>query len=1058
MSTNKHPTNGLIAKAIHWSANNAALTVVLAGLMGLWGVQALRSAPLDAIPDLSDTQVIVLTEWPGRSPDLVEDQVTFPLSSTLMGAPGVETVRAQSFFGLSFVNVIFEESTDMYWARSRVLETLTTLGSALPEDAQPTLGPDATGVGWVYMYALVDETGKHGLDELRTLQDWKIRYALEALPGVAEVAAIGGFQKEYQVQVDPQRLLANNLSLEMLADAIRESNADAGAGTLDIAGHEHMIRGRGLIRNRQDLETIPLRVSEVGVPLMLRDVAQVSLGPATRRGLAEWNGQGETVAGIVVMRQGENALKVIEQVKTRLAQLQKELPPGVKIEVAYDRSELILASISTLKRTLIKELVVVSLVIFLFLLSARSALVPILCLPLAVLLAFIPLAQHGLTLNIMSLGGIAVAIGAMVDASIILVENVHKRLEQKSENEDHKATLIAAMQEVGPSIFFSLLVIAVAFLPVFTLQATEGRLFKPLALTKTYAMGFAALLAITLTPALIALLIRKPPKKEANHPLSRLLNRWYTPLVRFVVRHRWGVIATTFLAMILTVPAATGLQSEFMPPLNEGVILYMPSSPPGMSINESSRIVQAMDQRIMEVPEVKSVLGKMGRADTATDPAPLGMAETTIVLKPKAQWREGMTWEDIVAELDSKLQFPGMPNIWWMPIQTRTEMLTTGIRSPLAVQLFGDDLNELKSAAVNIEKALSGIEGTRSVFAERATGGFYLDFEIDRLKAARYGLRVAQIQSALQMAVGGKEVTQTIEGRQRFGVQLRYAREFRDDPALFSQVLVHSPTGTPVPITEVAEVRFVSGPPMIRSENGQLTTFVFVDPGKISITEYVRLGQKALENTAQSGVHIEWTGQYKTIQRLQNRLKVVVPLTLLLVVLLLYFNTRSLVETFIVLLAVPFSLIGAFWMLWFLDYQLSVAVWVGLIALAGLDAETGVIMLLYLRLSENRAKAAGNLQNFDDLEEVIVEGAAGRMRPKLMTVMTTLIGLTPILLSTGPGADVMKRIAAPMVGGLTSSFLLELTVYPAIFAIWKGRQFVSTPKSTLAVAHQHDHR
>jgi Cu(I)/Ag(I) efflux system membrane protein CusA/SilA len=1030
----------LISKVISWSAHNAVLTVLLAALMGLWGFQAMRTSPLDAIPDLSDTQVIVLTEWPGQSPDLVEDQVTYPLSATLMSAPGVETVRAQSFFGLSFVNVIFDDNTDLYWARSRVLETLSTLGSSLPEDARPTLGPDATGVGWVYMYALVDDTGKHDLADLRTLQDWTLRYALERIPGVAEVAAIGGFEKEYQVQVDPQRLLANNISLEELAQAIRESNSDTGGGTLEIAGHEYMIRGKGLIRNKQDLEGIPLRISDRAAPLRLRDVAEVSLGPATRRGLAEWNGQGETVGGIVVMRQGENALKVIQQVQERLDQMQTTLPEGVRIEVAYDRSELIEASIGTLKKTLIKELVVVSLVIAFFLLSVRSALVPILCLPLAVLLAFIPLAQHGLTLNIMSLGGIAVAIGAMVDASIILVENVHKRLEEKDEKQDHKSVVISAMQEVGPSIFFSLLVIAVAFLPVFTLQATEGRLFKPLALTKTYAMGFAALLAITLTPALIALLIRGETKKEDNHPLSRHLSRLYAPVVRFVVKHRFATLGAAVLAMALTIPAAMGLQTEFMPPLNEGVILYMPSSPPGMSVSEATKVVQAMDKLIMEVPEVKSVLGKMGRADTATDPAPLGMAETTIVLKPKDEWRDGLQWEDLIAELDAKLQFPGMPNIWWMPIQTRTEMLTTGVRSPLAVQLFGDDLHELEAEALLIERALSAIPGTRSAFAERATGGFYLDFEINREQAARYGLRVAHIQNALAFAVGGKVITQSIEGRQRFGVKLRYAREFRDNPALFDQILVHSPTGTPVPITQVADVRFTAGPPMIRSEDGQLTTFVFVDPGEVTISEYVRLGQAAmLDIPPGTGIQREWTGQYKTIQRLQARLKLVLPLTLVLVALLLYFNTKSLVETLIVLLAVPFSLIGAVWMLWFLDYNLSVAVWVGIIALAGLDAETGVIMLLYLRLAEKRAKAAGRLRDFGDLEEAIVEGAAGRMRPKLMTVMTTLIGLTPLLLSTGPGADVMKRIAAPMVGGLTSSFLLELMVYPAIFAIWRGR-------------------
>jgi len=757
--------------------------------------------------------------------------------------------------------------------------------------------------------------------------------------------------------------------------------------------------------------------------------------------LAEYNGLGETVAGIVVMRQGENALTVIDAVKERLKEVAAGLPEGVRVEVAYDRSELIEAAIDTLSDTLIEEMIVVSLIIFMFLLSVRSALVPILTIPVAVLLAFIPMAFQGLTVNIMSLGGIAVAIGAMVDASIILVENVHKRLEQAGDTPDRLPVVIRAMQEVGPSIFFSLLVITVSFLPVFTLQATEGRLFKPLAFTKTYSMGFSAILAVTLTPALVALLIRGPVRPENAHPLSRGLNRLYVPVVRYVVRHRYGVIAAAVLLMVFTVPAALRLKSEFMPPLNEGTILYMPSAPPGMSMTEASNVVQAMDRQLMQIPEVVSVLGKMGRADTATDPAPLGMAETTIVLKPRDQWRTGLTWDALVEELDESMQFPGMPNLWWMPIQTRTEMLATGVRSPLAVQLFGETLKSIEEAARDIERVLADLPATRSVFAERGTGGLYVDVVVDRARAARYGVRVAQIDQAVQTAIGGRDLTEIVEGRRRFSVNLRYASAFREDATQFDRILVAAPNGVQVPLTQVADVKFVNGPPMIRSEEGQLTGFVFVDPGETAISQYVDSARQAIANQVKlpSGVRMQWTGQFKYLERAQARLKWVLPLTLLLVCVLLYLNTRSWVETAIVLLAVPFSLIGAVWLLYVLGYHVSVAVWVGLIALAGLDAETGVVMLLYLTLSERRARERGQLSTPEELTEAIVEGAAGRVRPKLMMVMTTMIGLAPLMWSTGAGADVMKRIAAPMVGGLSTSFLLELTVYPAIFAIWKSR-------------------
>jgi Cu(I)/Ag(I) efflux system membrane protein CusA/SilA len=1041
MPTENTDYKRIIPRLINASARNPVMTIAIVLAMAIWGWMSLRATPLDAIPDLSDTQVIVLTDWPGRSPDLVEDQVTYPVSTALMSAPNVAYVRGQSFFGLSFVNVIFEEGTDLYWARSRVLEYLNQVQAELPVDARATLGPDATGVGWVFMYVLLDDTGGHDLAELRAMQDWNIRYALESVEGVAEVAAVGGYQRQFQVNLDPNRMLAHGVSVDAVAKALEESNADSGGRTLEIAGHEHMIRGRGYLKGLSDIETIPIRVNQDGTPLLIRDVAEVSFGSEARRGLAEWNGEGEAVGGIVIMRQGENALTVISAVKERLAEVSAGLPEGVKIEVAYDRSELITSAIDTLADTLIEEMVVVSLIIFFFLLSVRSALVPILTLPVAVVLAFIPMMHQGLSANIMSLGGIAVAIGAMVDASIILVENIHKRLDEDGGKRDRLTVVIDAMVEVGPSIFFSLLVITVSFLPVFSLTATEGRLFKPLAYTKTYSMGFSAVLAVTLTPALAALLIRGGVASESEHPLSRWLKKVYVPVVRYVVHHRVGVVVLAVLAMLLTIPAALQLDSEFMPPLNEGSILYMPSAPPGMSMTEAGKIVGTMDRQLMEIPEVVSVFGKMGRADTATDPAPLGMAETTVVLKPREEWREGLTWDDLVDELDAKLQYPGMPNIWWMPIQTRTEMLATGIRSPLAVQVFGDDLATIEKAAVAIEAALSGLSQTRSVFAERSTGGFYVDIEIDRPEAARYGVRAAQINAAVQTAIGGRNITEIVDGRQRFSVNLRYAREFRDDPSQFDRILVDTPSGHPVPLTAVAEVKYRGGPPMIRSEDGQLTGFVFVDPGAQAISEYVAQAKAIVASQVKlpPGVRIEWTGQFRYMERAAQRLTVVLPLTLLIVVFLLYLNTKSMVETFIVLLAVPFSLIGAFWLLYFLDYNMSVAVWVGMIALAGLDAETGVVMLLYLKISERSAKKAGQMRHMADLTEAIVDGAAGRVRPKLMTVMTTMLGLMPLLWSQGTGADVMKRIAAPMVGGLVTSFFLELTVYPAVFAIWKAK-------------------
>ncbi|MBC7976323.1 MAG: efflux RND transporter permease subunit [Myxococcales bacterium] len=1043
------PAPGVIGHVIAASARNPLLVILLVSGLAVWGWVALRRAPLDAIPDLSDAQVIIYTEWMGRSPDLVEDQITYPISTSLLAAPGVQYVRGQSMFGMSFVYVIFEDGTDLYWARSRVLEYLNEAQNRLPDGVTPTLGPDATGVGWVFEYALVDDRGAHGLHALRSLQDWHVRYALESVEGVAEVATIGGHVKQYQVQLDPTKLVAYGVTTHELMAAVQRSNADVGGQVLEIAGHEHVVRGRGAVGRVADLESIPIKVGAGGIPVRLRDVAQISLGADIRRGVAELDGRGEVVGGVVIMRYGGNALSVIAGVKQRIADIQRSLPAGVRFVVTYDRSHLIEEAIDTLTHTLVEEMLVVSIIIFLFLLHVRSALIPILTLPLGVLLAFIPMAQQQLTANIMSLGGIAVALGAMVDASIIIIENIHKRIddwERDGRPGDRFTVLVSAMQEVGPSIFFSLLVITVSFIPVFTLEATEGRLFKPLAYTKTYSMGFAAVLAVTLTPALAAILVRGKLRGEEHHLLSRWLTRAYAPVVRFVVTHRWMVVIGAALAIVLTVPAFFRLGNEFMPPLHEGVLLYMPTAPPGMSIAESRDVLQRMDRELRAFPEVASVFGKMGRAESATDPAPFGMVETTVVLRPRAAWRKGLTWDALLAEMDAKLQYPGMPNIWWMPIQTRTEMLSTGVRSPLGVQVFGASLADIERASIDIERALQTVPGTRSAFADRSTGGFYIDVVIKREEAGRYGLVSGDINDIVQTAIGGMNIGETIEGRERYPINLRYARELRDDPEALARILVPTPTGTQIPLGQVAEIKTVTGPPMIRSEDGKLVGFVFVDTTR-PVADYVEDARAVVARDVQlgAGVRIAWVGQYKYFERAKDKLSLVVPITLMLVFLLLYLNTRSLIETGIVLLAVPFSLIGAIWLLYLLDYHLSVAVWVGLIALAGLDAETGVVMLLYLTLSHRRWQAEGRLHTQADLREAIVDGAARRIRPKLMTVLTMMIGLVPVLWSDGTGADVMKRIAAPMVGGLVTSFVLELLVYPAVFAIWKGRGLPAGP-------------
>ncbi|GAB2897658.1 efflux RND transporter permease subunit [Microbulbifer echini] len=1038
---NREP-KGLIARIIGACAGKPGITLLLVAIAALAGYRALTNVPLDAIPDLSDAQVIIMTDWPGRSPDLVEDQITYPLSTAMLGLPKVKYVRGQSFFGLSFVYAIFEDGTDIYWARSRVLEYLNQVADQLPEDVQPTLGPDATGVGWVFQYALVDRSGKHDLQELRALQDFKLRYWLTSVEGVAEVASIGGYEKEYQVQIDPHRLQMFKVPLGKVVEAIRRSNNDTGGRVLEIAGHEHMVRGRGYIRSVDDLEDVVIGVNTAKIPVTLDQVADITLGPAMQRGIAELDGEGQTVGGIVIMRYGENALKVIESVKERIEQFRAGLPEGVELVVTYDRSQLINSAIDNLKNTLIEEILVVAAVIAIFLLHVRSALVAVITLPIAVLLAFIPLSLQGLTANIMSLGGIAVAIGAMVDAAVVMVDNIHKKLatvgDKALSSGERRQLIIQAMQEVGPSIFFSLIIITVSFMPVFALEATEGRLFKPLAYTKTYSMAFAALLAITLIPALAVLLMRGKIRTRDN-PISRVLISTLQPVIHFCVRQRKLVVALAVLALISVAYPISKLGGEFMPPLNEGSILYMPTALPGMSVTEAGKVLQQMDAELKTFPEVERVFGKIGRSNSATDPAPLSMVETVITLKPKSEWRPGMTWDDLLAEMDEKLRYPGMPNIWWMPIQTRTEMLATGIRSQLGIKVFGDNLEQIEQTALAIEEALRSdhrtAEETRSVFAERLTGGYFLDFDIDRARASRHGLNVQDIEDVISAAAGGLAATQTIEGRERYDVLVRYARDFRDTPEQLEQILVPASDGSQVPLNQLADLDFRTGPPMIRNEDGQLVGLVFVDlKGGVGVADYVNRAKQVVADQVNliPGQRIAWAGQYQYLERAKSRLQWLVPLTLLAVCFLLYLHRGRLSDTLFVLAAMPMALIGAFWLLYLLDYKLSVAVWVGMIAMAGLAAEMGLLMLHYLS-----ATGDNRLQQSPTATKAVAQAAAGRIRPMLMTSLTLLISLIPVMVSDGTGADVMKRIAAPMVGGTITTLFFVLLVMPGVFYQWK---------------------
>ena len=1036
---------GPIERLIGFCARNTLLTLMLVAAAALWGYRSLVSAPLDAIPDLSDVQVIVFTDWPGRSPDIVEDQITYPLTTTLLAAPKVRFVRGQSFMGLSFVYVIFEDGTDIYWARSRVLEYLNTATAKLPGGVRPTLGPDATGVGWVYQYALVDKSGNQSLADLRSLQDFNLRYALEAVEGVAEVASVGGFVKEYQINVDPNKLASYGIALQRVAAAVRSSNNDVGGRVLEVAGHEQFIRGRGYVTSVADLEKVVLSLGVGGVPIRVEDVASVSLGPALQRGQADLDGEGVTVGAIVVMRYGENALSVIERVKARIEELRPSLPPGVELVPVYDRSSLIEQAIETLQTTLIEEMVIVSLVIAVFLLHVRSAFVVILTLPIAILLSFIPMFYQGLTANIMSLGGIAVAIGAMVDAAIVIIDNVHKRLQSsRVDGAQRTQVIVAAMQEVGPSIFFSLLIITVSFVPVFALEGTEGRLFKPLAFTKTYSMFFAAVLSITLIPALAVLLIRGRIRGDRSW-LNRALAAGYAPLVRLAVRWRWPVVIAAFLALAVTVPIYRELGNEFMPPLNEGSILYMPTTLPGISIAEATRVMQTMNRELKKFPEVERVFGKVGRSTSPTDPAPLSMIETNIMLKPTSEWRTGMTWDKLIGEMDSAMSFPGMPNIWWMPIQTRTEMLATGIRSALGIKVFGPDLGTIERVGVDIERALladpRSAPHTRSAFAERATGGYFLDFDIDREAAARFGLNVGDVQAVIEAAMGGVRVSETVEGRERYGILVRYAREYRDNIEALQRVFVTTANGAHVPITQVADIRFRTGPPALRNEDGQLVSFVFVDVGDdIGIADYVAVARQVVSDRVDipAGYRLTWAGQFTYFERAKARLTMLVPLTVLVIFFMLFMHRQSLVETLVVMTALPFSVVGSVWLLWLLGYNLSVAVAVGMIAVAGLAVELGLLMMLYLDIAWQGSIGDGLLKTRSQLREVIVEGAGHRIRPMLMTGLALMMGLVPIMFSDGSGADVMKRIAAPMLGGVGSALVLVLVVFPAVFSVWRG--------------------
>ena len=1081
----------MISRFIGFSARNRFLIFLMVAFFTGWGWWALNRTPLDAIPDLSETQVIIYTEWMGRAPDLVEDQITYPITSTLLAAPKVQVVRGFSYQGSSFVYVIFEEGTDIYWARSRILEYLQGVRSKLPADVNPVLGPDATSVGWGFSYAVVDESGRQNLAQLRSLQDYNIKLALESVPGVSQVASLGGFVKQYQVTIDPNRLLAYNIPISTVMDAIRKSNKDVEGRVLEFSGIEYMIRGRGYIKEIKDIELVAVGTNGAGTPILVRDIGEVRLGPDIRRGLAELDGKGEVAAGIVIVRFGENVLSVLERVKEKIARdIAPSLPPGVKIVATYDRTDLIHRSIDTLKEEIVRLSIAVSVVCVIFLFHLPSALAVILTLPLAILMSFIAMYYLGVTSNIMSLSGIAIAIGAMVDASIIMIENAHKKLEEwvkAGRPGDRIDVIIEAAKEVGPSLFLSLLVITVAFLPVFTLQAQAGRLFKPLAYTKTFAMLFASFLAITITPVLMTMLIHeKVPVlgripvigylfkvyPEERHPISMLLRWIYQPFAHFALRFKWLVIFLALTIMVVTVIPFKKLGSEFMPPLYEGSLFYMPVTVPAASISEVTKLLKLQDKLLMQIPEVAQVFGKAGRADTATDPAPLEMFETVITLKPESEWRPGMTVEALKNEMNEILTIPGVANSFTMPIKARIDMLATGIRTPVGIKVLGPKLEEIERIGLELEELLRDVPGTRSAYAERLTTGYFIDITVKREAIARYGMSVEGVNEVIQSAIGGMNLTVTVEGRERYPVNIRYARDFRSNIDQLSRVLVpvsmgagspagagggmlgngaqggftspvsfQSPTRVQnVQLGELADIKVVKGPTAIKSEEGLLASYVYIDFSGRDVGGYVEEAkQRVADFKIPEGYRLEWSGEYEYMAQTAERLKIVIPLTLFIIFVLIYLNTQSVTKTFIVLLAVPFSLVGAFWLLYLLNYNMSIAVWVGIIALAGLDAETGVIMLLYLDLAYAKWKKEGRLHSIQDLKDAIMHGAVQRIRPKIMTVSVILAGLIPIMFSHGTGSDVMKRIAAPMVGGVVTSTILELLIYPAIFLIWKSR-------------------
>lgn len=1072
----------MIQKIIEFCAKNRILVLMGVVAVSAIAVYILGEIPLDALPDLSDTQVIVFSKW-DRSPDILEDQVTYPIITALLGAPKVKAIRGFSDFGFSYVYVIFQDGTDMYWARSRVLEYLSKIQSRLPQGVQTELGPDATGVGWVFQYALVDHSGEHSLDQLRSYQDWTLRYAFQSVPGVAEVASIGGFVKQYQVTVDPNRLAAFQIPLDEVVNAIRSSNNEVGGRLLEWSGREYMVRGKGYAKSLSDFEQIVVKVGEGGIPVHLGDIARVELGPEIRRGISDLDGNGDAVGGIVIMRHGENALNVINRVKEKIKDLAPSLPKGVEIVTTYDRADLITRALETLKHELTIEMIIVSFVILLFLFHIPSAIVPIVTIPVSVLVAFIPLYYMGLTVNIMSLAGIAISIGVLVDGAIVEVENAYNKLyhwQAEGRKGDFHEVRLEALKEVGPSVFFSLLVIAVAFLPIFALVDQEGRLFKPLAYSKNLAMAIAAILAITLDPALRMLFTRMDPfafrprwlawlmtrifvgkyYSEERHPISRIIFFFYEPACKLVLRFPKTVIFLAIALVLASLPAYFKLGSEFMPPLNEGSILYMPTTLPGISVTQARELLETQDKVLRGFPEVERVFGKAGRADTSTDPAPFSMMETTVILKPEDEWRakdqwysktapewlkpflrriwpEHISWDELVTEMDKALKIPGTTNAWTMPIKARIDMLSTGVRTPIGIKIFGSDLTEIERIGEELESIVREIPGTRSVFAERVAGGYFVDFEPRREQLARYGLTIEQVQMIISSAIGGENITTTIEGRERYPVNVRYPRELRDDIDHLQRVLVPTPVGAQVPLAQLADIKVLQGPAMLRDENGFLAGYVYVDITGRDIGSYVEEAKRVVQEKLdlKPGYVLQWSGQYENMLRVRERLKLVVPITLALIFILLFANTGSAFKTTVVMLAVPFSVIGAVWLFYFLDYNVSIAAWVGMIALMGLDAETGVFMLLFLDLSYEEAKKAGRLTNLKELDAAILHGAVKRARPKMMTVAAAFMGLLPIMWSNSAGADVMKRIAAPMIGGLATSFILELLVYPAIYKL-----------------------